>query len=139
MPRRELAEKEKVDIRNHTIIYDIVSEIKSALEGLLKPTLKEVFVGSAEVRDTFRIPKVGTIAGSFVVSGRISRNIPVRLVRDHVVIYEGKISSLKRFKDDTSEVREGFECGVGLENYNDVKVGDYIEAYTVEKIARQLV
>ncbi len=136
---RELAEKEKVDIRNHTIIYDIVSEIKSALEGLLKPTLKEVFVGSAEVRDTFRIPKVGTIAGSFVVSGRISRNTPVRLVRDHVVIYEGKISSLKRFKDDTSEVREGFECGVGLENYNDVKVGDYIEAYTVEKIARQLV
>ena len=136
---RELAEKEKVDIRNHTIIYDIVSEIKSALEGLLKPTLKEVFVGSAEVRDTFRIPKVGTIAGCFVVSGKISRNTPVRLVRDHVVVYEGKIGSLKRFKDDASEVREGFECGIGLENFNDIKVGDYIEAYMIEKIARQLV
>lgn len=136
---RELAEKEKVDIRNHTIIYDIVSEIKSALEGLLKPTLKEVFVGSAEVRDTFRIPKVGTIAGCFVVSGKISRNTPVRLVRDHIVVYEGKIGSLKRFKDDASEVRESFECGIGLENFNDIKVGDYIEAYAVEKIARQLV
>jgi translation initiation factor IF-2 len=136
---RELAEKEKVDIRAHTIIYNIVSEIKSALEGLLRPTLKEVFLGSAEVRDTFRIPKVGTIAGCYVVSGKINRNAPVRLVRDNVVIYEGKISSLKRFKEDASEVREGFECGVGLENYNDVKVGDYIEAYTIEKIARQLV
>lgn len=135
---RELAEKEKVDIRAHTIIYDIVGEIRSALEGLLQPTLKEMFLGSAEVRDTFRIPKVGTIAGSYVVSGKISRNAPVRLLRDHVVIYEGKISSLKRFKDDASEVREGFECGIGLENYNDVKVGDSIEAYTIEKVARQL-
>lgn len=135
---RELAEKEKVDIRAHTIIYDIVAEIRSALEGLLQPTLKEIFLGSAEVRDTFRIPKVGVIAGSYVVSGKISRNAPVRLLRDHVVIYEGKISSLKRFKDDASEVREGFECGIGLENYNDVKVGDSIEAYTIEKVARQL-
>lgn len=135
---RELAEKEKVDIRAHTVIYDIVGEIRSALEGLLQPTLKEMFLGSAEVRDTFRIPKVGTIAGSYVVSGKISRNAPVRLLRDHVVIYEGKISSLKRFKDDASEVREGFECGIGLENYNDVKVGDSIEAYTIEKVARQL-
>ena len=136
---RELAEKEKVDIRVHTIIYNIVSEVKSALEGLLRPTLKEVFLGSAEVRDTFKIPKVGTIAGCYVVSGKINRNAPVRLVRDNVVIYEGKISSLKRFKEDAGEVKEGFECGVGLENYNDVKVGDYIEAYTIEKIARQLV
>lgn len=135
---RELAEKEKVDIRSHTIIYNIVSEIKSALEGLLRPTIREAFLGSAEVRDTFRIPKVGMVAGCFVVSGKITRNAQVRLVRDHVVIYEGKIISLRRFKDDASEVKEGFECGVGLENYNDIKVGDFIEAYTIEKIARQL-
>ncbi len=135
---RELAEKEKVDIRNHTVIYSIVNEIKSALSGLLKPTIKEVFVGSAEVRDTFRIPKMGTVAGCYIVSGKLTRNSTVRLIRDNVVIYEGKIGSLRRFKDDASEVREGFECGAGLENYNDIKIGDYIEAYTLEKIARQL-
>jgi translation initiation factor IF-2 len=135
---RELAEKEKVDIRTHTVIYNITAEIRSALEGLLQPTIKEVFLGSAEVRDTFRIPKVGTIAGCYVSTGKISRNANVRLVRDHVVTYEGKISSLKRFKDDASEVKEGFECGVGIENYNDIKVGDTIEAYTTEKVARQL-
>jgi translation initiation factor IF-2 len=136
---RELAEKEKVDVRTHTVIYDIVSELKSALSGMLRPTLKEVFVGTAEVRDTFRIPKVGTIAGCYIVSGKLLRNSSVRLIRDNVVIYEGRINSLKRFKEDTSEVREGFECGVGLENYNDIKVGDLIEAFTIEKIARQLV
>ena len=135
---RELAEKEKVDIRTHTIIYNITSEIKSALEGLLRPTIREVFLGSAEVRDTFRIPKVGMIAGSFVVSGKLTRSAQVRLLRDHVVIYEGKIASLKRFKDDASEVKDGFECGVGIENFNDIKVGDVIEAFTVEKVARQL-
>ncbi len=135
---RELAEKEKVDIRSHTIIYNIVNEIKAALSGLLRPTIKEVFLGTAEVRDTFRIPKVGMVAGSYVVSGKLNRNAPVRLIRDNVVIYEGKISSLRRFKEDASDVKEGFECGVGLENYNDIKVGDYIEAFTIEKIARQL-
>jgi translation initiation factor IF-2 len=135
---RDLAEKEEVDVRIHTIIYNIVSEIKSALEGLLQPTLKEVFVGSVEVRDTFRIPKVGVIAGCYVVSGKITRNASVRLLRDNVVVYEGKISSLRRFKEDASEVKEGFECGVGLENYNDVKIGDFIEAFAIEKIARQL-
>lgn len=135
---RELAEKEKVDIRTHTIIYNITSEIKSALEGLLRPTIREVFLGSADVRDTFRIPKVGMIAGCYVTSGKLTRSAAVRLLRDHVVIFEGKISSLKRFKDDASEVREGFECGVGIENFNDIKPGDTIEAYTVEKVARQL-
>jgi translation initiation factor IF-2 len=135
---RELAEKEKVDIRTHTIIYNIVNEIKAALSGLLRPTIKEVFLGTAEVRDTFKIPKVGTIAGSYVVSGKLNRNAPVRLIRDNVVIYEGKISSLRRFKEDASEVKEGFECGVGLENYNDIKPGDYIEAFTIERIARHL-
>ena len=135
---RELAEKEKVDIRTYTVIYNIVSEIKSALEGLLKPTIREVFVGTAEVRDTFRIPKVGTVAGCFIVSGKLTRAASVRLVRDNVVIFEGKISSLRRYKEDVSEVREGFECGAGIENYNDIKVGDLIEAYSIEKIARQL-
>lgn len=135
---RELAEKEKVDIRTHTIIYNITSEIKSALEGLLQPTIREVFLGSAEVRDTFRIPKVGMIAGCYVTAGKLIRSASVRLLRDHVVIYEGKIGSLKRFKDDASEVREGFECGVGIENFNDIKNGDAIEAYTTEKVARQL-
>jgi translation initiation factor IF-2 len=135
---RELAEKEKVDIRTHTVIYNITAEIRSALEGLLQPTIKEVFLGSAEVRDTFRIPKVGMIAGCYVSSGKITRSANVRLVRDHVVTYEGKISSLKRFKDDASEVKEGFECGLGIENYNDIKIGDTIEAYTTEKVARQL-
>jgi translation initiation factor IF-2 len=135
---RELAEKEKVDVRTHTIIYNITAEIKSALEGLLQPTIKEVFLGSAEVRDTFRIPKVGTIAGCYVTSGKITRNASIRLVRDSVVLLEGKISSLKRFKDDASEVKEGFECGVGIENFNDIKVDDVIEAFTTEKVARQL-
>jgi len=135
---RELADKEKVDIRTHTVIYNIVNEIKSALSGLLRPTIKEVFLGTAEVRDTFRIPKIGTIAGCFVVSGKLTRNAAVRLVRDNVVVYEGKIASLRRFKDDASEVRESFECGAGLENYNDIKPGDYIEAFTIEKIARHL-
>ncbi len=135
---RELSEKEKVDVRTHTIIYNITAEIKSALEGLLRPTIKEVFLGSAQVRDTFRIPKVGMIAGCYVTSGKIARNASIRLVRDHVVILEGKISSLKRFKDDASEVKEGFECGVGIENFNDIKAEDVIEAFTVEKVARQL-
>ena len=135
---RELSEKEKVDVRTHTIIYNITAEIKSALEGLLRPTIKEVFLGSAQVRDTFRIPKVGMIAGCYVTSGKIVRNASIRLVRDHVVILEGKISSLKRFKDDASEVKEGFECGVGIENFNDIKAEDVIEAFTVEKVARQL-
>jgi translation initiation factor IF-2 len=135
---RELAEKEKVDIRTYTVIYNVVNEIKSALSGLLRPTIKEAFLGTAEVRDTFRIPKFGTVAGCYIVSGKLTRNAQVRLVRDNVVVYEGKIASLRRFKDDASEVREGFECGVGLENYNDIKPGDYIEAFTIEKIARHL-
>ncbi len=96
-------------------------------------------MGSAEVRDTFKIQKAGTVAGSFVTAGKLTRNSSVRLLRDNVVIYEGKIGSLRRFKEDASEVKESFECGVGLENFNDVKIGDVIEAYTVEKVARQLV
>lgn len=134
----ELAEREGVDIRLYSIIYDVVDDIKKAMEGLLEPTLKEVVQGRAEVRNTFHISKIGTIAGCGVISGKITRNSNVRLLRDNVVVYEGKLSSLKRFKDDVREVLEGFECGLGIENYNDIQVGDHVEAYTIEKIAGTL-
>jgi translation initiation factor IF-2 len=129
------AEKSGVEIRLHTVIYNVTDEIRKAMEGLLEPTLKEVARGRAEVRDTFRVPKFGVIAGCYVTEGSIGRNSPVRLLRDNRVIYEGKVGSLRRFKDDVSEVKQGFECGIGLERYQDVKVGDVIEAYQVEKIA----
>jgi translation initiation factor IF-2 len=134
----ELAEREGVDIRLYSVIYDVVDDIKKAMEGLLEPTLKEVIQGRAEVRNTFHISKIGTIAGCGVISGKITRNSNVRLLRDNVVVFEGKLSSLKRFKDDVREVLEGFECGLGIENYNDIQVGDQVEAYTIEKIAGTL-
>jgi translation initiation factor IF-2 len=135
----ELAEREGVDIRLYSIIYDVVDDIKKAMEGLLEPTLKEVVQGRAEVRNTFHISKIGTIAGCGVINGKITRNSNVRLLRDNVVIFDGKLSSLKRFKDDVREVLEGYECGLGIENYNDIQVGDQVEAYTIEKIAGTLV
>jgi translation initiation factor IF-2 len=131
---QDLAEKENIDIRLHTVIYNITDELKKAMEGLLEPTFKEVTLGRAEVRETFKVPKVGVIAGSYVVEGRVVRNAEVRLLRDNIVIYEGKLSSLKRFKEDASEVKDGFECGIGLEGYNDIKVGDVIEVYTMERV-----
>ena len=134
----ELAEREGIDIRLYSIIYDVVDDIKKAMEGLLDPTLKEVVQGRAEVRNTFHISKIGTIAGCGIINGKITRNSNVRLLRDNVVIYDGKLSSLKRFKDDVREVAEGYECGLGIENYNDIQVGDQIEAYIIEKIAGTL-
>lgn len=130
----ELAEKENIDIRLHTVIYNVTDELKKAMEGLLEPTFKEVTLGRAEVRDTFKVPKAGVIAGCYVSDGRVLRNADARLLRDNVVIFEGKIGSLKRFKDDAGEVKEGFECGIGLAGYNDIKIGDVIEAYTMEKV-----
>jgi translation initiation factor IF-2 len=130
----ELAAREKVDVRLHTIIYNVVDEIKQAMVGKLEPILKETRLGSAEVRDTFRVPKVGTIAGCYVTDGKITRNAELRLLRDNVVIYEGKVSSLKRFKDDASEVARGYECGIGIQNFNDLKVGDIIEAFVTERV-----
>jgi translation initiation factor IF-2 len=130
----ELANREKVDIRLHTIIYNVVDEIKRAMQGVLEPIIKETYLGTAEVRDTFRIPRVGTIAGCYVSDGKITRNAELRLLRDNVVIFEGKISSLKRFKEDASEVTKGYECGIGIQNFNDVKVGDQIEAFVTEKV-----
>ncbi len=135
---RASAEREKVEIRTYRIIYEAVEEVKAAMEGLLTPEKKEVVLGEAEVRQIFKIAKVGTIAGCFVRSGVIPRTARVRVIRDGVEVYEGGIASLKRFKDDVREVREGFECGIGIENFNDVKVGDVIEAYRIEEVARTL-
>ena len=135
---QELAEMEKVDIRLHSIIYELQDEIKKAMAGLLEPIIKETYLGRAEVRETFRVPKVGTVAGCYVQDGTIKRDSDVRLVRDGVQVYKGKISSLKRFKDDVSEVRNGMECGIAISNFNDVKRGDTIEAFVTEKIAAEI-
>jgi translation initiation factor IF-2 len=134
----EIAERDRVEIRLYTVIYDAVEEMKKAMEGLLEPSIREVRLGSAEVRDTFKISKVGTIAGCFVVDGRVNRSAQVRLLRDNVVIHTGKVSSLKRFKDDASEVKAGLECGIGIANYNDLKPGDVIEFFTTEKVKETL-
>jgi translation initiation factor IF-2 len=133
----DVADRDKVDIRLHSVIYNVVDEMKKAMTGLLEPTLKEVRIGSAEVRETFRVPKFGTIAGCMVTEGRITRagDTQARLLRDNVVVHEGKIASLRRFKDDVSEVKAGIECGIGFEKYNDIKIGDVIEAFVVERVA----
>jgi translation initiation factor IF-2 len=134
-----LAEREGVDIRLYTIIYDAIADIRAAMEGLLEPTLKERVLGRAEVRQVFTIPKAGTIAGSYVIDGTISRaSEGVRVIRDHVVVYEGKLGSLRRFKDDVREVQQGYECGIGVENFSDVKPSDILEVYTVDKVAAKL-
>ena len=135
---RQQAEKSSVDIQVYDVIYEAVDDVTAALEGLLTPERKETVVGTAEVRETFKVSKVGMIAGSFVTEGRMDRKARARIVRNGIVAYDGDISSLKRFKDDVKEVREGFECGIGVANFNDVKVGDLIECYTVEEIARTL-
>ncbi len=136
---RAAAERERVEIRTYRIIYEAVEEVKAAMEGLLSPEKREIVLGEAEVRQLFKIAKVGTIAGSLVRSGVIPRTARVRVIRDGVEVYDGTLASLKRFKDDVREVREGFECGIGVENFNDLKVGDLIEAYRVEEVARTLV
>jgi translation initiation factor IF-2 len=126
---KEMAERESVDIRFYDIIYKLVGEIKDAMSGMLAPVIREQYLGQAEVRDTFSVPKVGTVAGCGVLDGKLTRNAGVRLLRDGVVVYTGKLASLRRFKDDVKEVTKGYECGVGLENFNDIKVGDVIEAF----------
>jgi translation initiation factor IF-2 len=133
-----MAEKEGVDLRLYNIIYDAVDDIKKAMEGLLEPTLKEKHLGRAEIREIFSVPKVGNVAGCYVLDGKMVRNAKVRLLRDNVVIFEGKMSSLRRFKEDVKDVASGYECGIGLENYNDLKTGDIIEAFDVEKVAATL-
>ena len=135
---RAAADRERVEIRTYRIIYEAVEEVKLAMEGLLAPEKKEVILGEAEVRQIFKIAKIGTIAGCFVRSGVIPRTGRVRVIRNGVEVYDGTLASLKRFKDDVREVREGFECGIGVENFNDVKVGDLIESYRIEEVARSL-
>jgi len=134
---QELAEQEKVDIRLHSIIYELQDEIKRAMTGLLEPIIKETYLGRAEVRDTFRVPKVGTVAGCYVTDGVIKRDAEVRLLRDNVVVFKGKIGSVRRFKEDVGEVRNGMECGISIANYGDVKVGDVIEDFVTERVAAE--
>jgi translation initiation factor IF-2 len=135
---RELASREGVEIRLFEVIYKVVEELKQALEGMLKPEIREVVLGAAEVRQVFKLSKSGTVAGCMVTSGNIPRTAKVRLLRDGSTVWNGRIDSLRRFKDDVKEVQSGFECGIALDGMNDVKVGDVIEAYTVEELARTL-
>jgi translation initiation factor IF-2 len=132
------ADQEKVDIRLHTIIYELADEIKRAMTGLLEPVFKEVYKGRARVREVFRISKVGNVAGCIVDDGVLARNSEVRLLRDNVVVHTGKIEGLKRFKNDASEVKAGFECGVSIANFNDIKPGDVIEAFVTERVAHEV-
>jgi len=134
----EIAEKEGVEIKLYDVIYNTINDVRAAMEGLLEPEFKEVVQGRAEVRETYRIIKVGTVAGCHVIDGKIQRSAKVKLVRDGVVVYDGKIASLKRFKDDAREVSAGMDCGLGIEGYNDIRVGDVIEAYIMEQIERKL-
>jgi len=131
---QKIAKSEKVDVRLHKIIYNLIDEIKSALKGLLKPKIEEYTCGQAEVREIFKIPKIGTIAGSYVLSGKLSNNDNIRVIRDGKLIYEAKVSSLKRFKEDVKEVNTGFECGIGVEKFNDIKLKDIIEFYTFKEV-----
>ena len=133
-----LAEEEGVDIRLYSIIYEVIEDVKKAMEGLLEPTFKEVVLGRAEIREVFTVPKIGNIGGCFVTDGKIARGAKVRLIRDSIVVHDGKMASLRRFKDDVKEVQSGYECGIGIENYNDIKTGDVIEAYMQEKVAGKL-
>jgi translation initiation factor IF-2 len=126
---RRLAEQEEIDIRTYSIIYDAIDEIKSAMEGMLAPTVEEKVVANVEIREVFKITKVGTVAGCMVLDGKINRNTKVRVLRDGVVIYTGELASLKRFKEDVKEVATGYECGLNIQNFNDIKVGDLIEGY----------
>lgn len=134
----DIAEQEGIEIKLYDIIYDVIADMKAAMEGLLEPVYKEIDIGRAEVRELFKVPKIGTIAGSYVTYGKITRSANLRLVRDGVLIYNSKVLSLRRFKDDVKEVTEGFECGIGIEGFNDIRTGDIIEAYISEKVERKL-
>lgn len=134
---QKIAKNEKVEIRLYRIIYDLIDDIKSALQGYLKPKIKERICGQVEVREIFKVPKVGTVAGGYVLNGKISKKDRVRVVRDGKLIYEGKVASLKRFKEDVKEVNAGFECGISIENFNDIKLKDIIEFYNFEEVKEQ--
>ena len=135
---RRLAEEKGVEVRTYSIIYKLIEEVTLALEGMLEPEKIEKYIGRAEVKDTFSIPKIGTVAGCGVVDGKIERGCHIRLLREGKILYDGKLSTLKRFKDEVKEVSNGYECGMALEGYNDIKANDLIEAYTLEKKLRKL-
>lgn len=130
------AERQGVEIRTYRIIYECIEEIEAAMKGMLAPSFREEVLGHAEVRQTIRVPSVGTIAGSYVQDGKIARNAMIRVVRDGIVIFEDKIASLKRFKDDAREVAAGYECGVGLEKFNDIRIGDILEAFMMVEVEK---
>jgi translation initiation factor IF-2 len=130
----DYAKEKDIEIRLYNVIYKVLEDIEAAMEGMLDPVYEEKVLGQAEVRNIFKASKIGTIAGCYVTSGVIVRNSQVRLIRDSIVVYEGKLSSLKRFKDDIREVKAGYECGLTIENYNDIKEGDIVEAYTMVKV-----
>jgi translation initiation factor IF-2 len=138
MAARRLADTEEIEIRLYSIIYDAINDVRDAMEGMLAPEIEEVIVGNAEVREVFRISKVGTIAGCMIVDGSVKRSNPIRLIRDGIVIYAGKLHSLKRFKEDASEVKSGFDCGIGIESFNDINEGDVIESYENREVKRTL-
>ena len=131
---KEIAEKEKIQIRQYSVIYNAIDDVEAAMKGLLDPVYKETVLGNAEIRQVFKVSNVGTIAGCYVTNGKVARNAGVRLLRNNIVIYEGKLVSLKRFKEDAKEVTSGFECGIQLENYNDIQEGDILEVYIKEEI-----
>jgi translation initiation factor IF-2 len=135
---RRLSEQNGIEIKTYSIIYELINDVTLALEGMLSPEEIEKYIGRAEVRDTFSIPKVGTIAGTAVIDGKIERGCNIRLLREGKIIYDGKLSTLKRFKDEVKEVKNGYECGMALENFNDIKVDDLIEAYIMEQKQRKL-
>lgn len=136
MAARKLAEKEEIEIRLYSIIYDAINDIKDAIEGMLEPITKEEIVCSVEVLETFKISKVGTIAGCIVREGRITRSTPIRVIRDGIVVHTGRLGSLKRFKDDVKEVGPGLECGLNIDGYNDIHVGDIVEGYETVEVKR---
>ena len=135
---RKLAEKEQIDIRLYSVIYNAIEELELAMEGMLSPDIEEKVVANIEVRETFKISKIGTIAGCYVLDGKMTRNTKIRLIRDGIVIYSGELSSLKRFKDDVKEVVSGYECGLSIANFNDIKVGDIIEGYEEVEVKKKL-
>ena len=135
---RTIADKEEIDIRSYSIIYDAINDLKDAMEGMLSPELKEEILGTAEIREIFKVTKIGSIAGCMVTNGKILRSSSVRLIRDGVVVYTGELISLKRFKDDAKEVTKGFDCGMQVKNYNDIKEGDIIESFHEVEVKKKL-
>jgi len=133
---KDMAEKEEVEIKQYSVIYHAIEDIEAAMKGMLDPEFEEKVIGNAEIRQTFKVSNVGTIAGCYVTNGKVSRNAGIRLIRDNVVVHEGKLISLKRFKDDAKEVAAGYECGIQIENFNEIKEGDILEVYVMEEIKK---